>query len=65
MKKTYTIPFYNMNGNNNKTTIKKAIELLSADYLINHEFMETPQRIEELECIVNLTNIYFNMKMEG
>lgn len=64
MKKQYTIPYYSMNESNNKKTIKKAIELLSNDYLINMAFLENERRIELLETIVNLTDIYFNMNIE-
>lgn len=64
MKKQYTIPYYSMNESNNKKTIKKAIELLSNDYLINFAFIEDQRKIEFLETIVNLTNIYFNMNIE-
>lgn len=64
MKKYYIIPYHNKSEGNNRNTIRKTIELLSNDYLINFNFMENEQRIELLENIVNLTNIYFNMSLE-
>lgn len=56
------IPYYGMNEENNKTTIKKAIDLLSNDYMLNFAYIDNEKRIEMLETIVNLTNIYFYME---
>lgn len=64
MKEYYAIPYRNMTEGTNRNTIEKSIKLLSNDYLINFNFMESEQRIELLETIVNLTNIYFNMNLE-
>lgn len=64
MKEYYTIPHRNVTEGTNRNTIRKSIELLSNDYLINFNFMESEQRIELLETIANLTSIYFNMSLE-
>lgn len=62
MKKTYTIPYYNIKGNGNKNTIKKAIELLNDQYMINWEVMNDDDRIKLLETIASLTRIYLDME---
>lgn len=62
MKSRYTIPIYNMSGGNNKQTIKTAIEQLEGKYLVDFEVMEEADRIKLLECISDLTHIYFTMK---
>lgn len=62
MRNKYTIPFYNMSGGNNKQTIKTAIEQLEGKYLVDFEVMEEADRIKLLECINDLTNIYFTMR---
>ena len=64
MKKAYIIPHHNLVEGNNKQTIKKAIELLSNQYLIDFEFFEDRKKIEVLETIANLTHIYLNMSLE-
>ena len=64
MRKAYIIPHHNMSDGNNKTTIERAITRLSNDYLVNWEVMESSERIEHLETIVNLTHIYLNMSLE-
>lgn len=58
----YTIPIYNISGGNNKQTIKTAIDQLDGKYLADFEAMEDADRIKLLECINDLTHIYFTMK---
>lgn len=64
MKKSYRIPLYDIKGGSNKETLERSIKILSKQYLVDWEFMDSVARIELLECIVNLTNIYFNMGLE-
>lgn len=64
MKEYYTMPYRNITEGTNRNTIRKSIELLSNDYLVNFNFMGSERRIELLETIANLTNIYFNMSLE-
>lgn len=64
MKKFYKMPYNDIKGGNNKTTLEMAIKLLSAQYLVDWECLDSVARIELLECIVNLTNICIDMKLE-
>lgn len=64
MKKAYIIPHHNMTDGNHKQTLKTSIKILSNHYLVDWEMMETTDRIELLETIVNLTHIYMNMSLE-
>lgn len=64
MKKSYIIPHHNMSEGNNKQTIKKAIKIISEQYLVDFAFMENQDRIEWLETVMNLTHIYLNMSLE-
>lgn len=60
--KTFTLPYYNTKGESNKTTIKKALEIILDHYIVNFEVMEQRELNETLETIANLTYIYFNME---
>ena len=64
MKKAYKIPYHNMTEGNNQSTLKKTIKFLSDQYLVDWEVMETTDRIDLLETIMNLTHIYLNMRLE-
>ena len=56
--KIISIPYYNKHNTTNKESLKKAIKILSDDYMINNEVMEIGDKLDLLECIVDLTNIY-------
>ena len=63
--RAYIIPYHTMgNTPNNKESIQKAIRFLSDKYLIDNPYMEEYDKIALLECIVDLTHIYFNMSLE-
>ena len=64
MKKAFIIPHHNLTGTNTRETLKKAIDLLSTQYMIDWEVMTDEKRINLLETIANLTHIYFNMSLE-
>ena len=58
------IPYYNQHNTTTKKSIEKAIKYLSDKYLIDGELMEKQEKIDLLECITDLTNIYLYMKNE-
>ena len=62
MIKSFKIPFYSISGGDNKKAIEKAIILLGDKYLIDSDFMDDEAKIELLEAITNLTNIYLNIE---
>ena len=58
----YEIPYYGTTNATNKETIKNAVQLLLNNYRVDSEFMETPLKLEFLETVVNLTDLYLNME---
>ena len=60
--KKINIPYFNIKGECNAKTIKKAIEILNNKYLIDWCYMEDKDRIELLEISASLTNILFKME---
>jgi HJR/Mrr/RecB family endonuclease len=64
MKQIYTIPYHSKNESTHKETIYQTIKILSDQYLIDFNYMNTQKRIEWLETITNLVDIYLNMEGE-
>ena len=60
--KKYTIPFYKACGGNNKETLRSAIDLLYVQYVRECDILDDFEKINLLDTIVELNNIYLSME---